>query len=135
MPAYSLELTKDQHKRDAAAAGTSTAIVAGKMKIYIGSSVPAGEKVTLMAGAHKLLDELMRRLRLNTSGDIVLSFEAPANMNKDITFATVVTGLTANSVAIIYSGTFNGTKYTATGLASVTGNYLIDLLNDTLGAQ
>jgi hypothetical protein len=35
----------------------------------------------------------------------------------------------------VYSGTFNGTSYTATGLANTTGLYLIELLNDNLGAQ
>jgi hypothetical protein len=135
MAAVSIELTKDQIKRDAGAAGTSPSVVATKMKIYIGASVAQGEKTTLMAGCRKLLNVLKEQLKKGTSGDLVVSFEAPLNANKDITLATVTTGLTANSVALVYSGTFNGTKYTATGLANTTGRYLIDLLNDELGAQ
>lgn len=135
MAAVEFQLSKNQVKKDAAAPTTSSAIVAAKMKIYIGASVADGEKTTLAAGFHKLRDELLRRLKLNTSGNIVLSLEAPDVAQGKIVFATGVGSLTANSIALIYSGTFNGTNYTATGLANTTAKYLIELLNDYLGNQ
>jgi hypothetical protein len=134
MAAVSIELSKDQAKKDATI-GSSSALVAGKMKIYIGASVAQGEKTTLVAGSRKLLNVLKEQLKKATSGNLVVSFEAPNDARGAITVATGVGAFTANTVALVYSGTFNGTSYTATGLANTTGLYLIELLNDNLGAQ
>jgi hypothetical protein len=106
---YSLELTAHEDAKEAVA-GTTTAIVAGKMKIYLGTAVNPGMRQSITGTLKACLRVLMsEKARRENTGDLV----ARASWDSgSVTVETVITNIAVTDVAIIVSSTFDATGQT-----------------------
>ena len=104
---YSLELTKNQDAKDAIA-GTSTAVVPLKMKIYLGGNVIPGKIQTYIGTLQAVARAMSGKVLQSAGTGAVVGYGDWRNaVAGNIVLAADVTGVTADHVAIIVSGTFD----------------------------
>ena len=103
---YSLELTAGEDAKDATA-GTVVTVVAGKLKIFLGSAVDPGKRQqyvgSLRACYRKLMAEAEKR---GTPGDLVAYGSAIGASDGNITVEAVTTNVGVTDVAIVVSSSF-----------------------------
>lgn len=103
---YSLELTANENTKDAVA-GAVVTVVAGHLKIFLGSAVDPGKRQqyvgSLRACYRKLITDDEKE---GTTGDLVAYGDALSARDGNITIAADTLGVGAGDVAIVKSSSF-----------------------------
>lgn len=104
---WSVELSKDADKKDAVADTVAT-VVAGKVKLFIGSGVNIGRRQSIVGTVTALLGVLLNDAMRDSDNatDIVVSGHWQHASAGSAVVATTIAGLTTTDVALVVSGSF-----------------------------
>lgn len=116
--------------------GAVSDVVAGKMKLFLGSTVDLTKRQSIVGNLTKLFNYMMTNAARGsvTSGDIVVFGDFVSLSQADITLTNVTSGIGANDAAIVVSSSFGSAinqtieyreafrKLTAQFLSRSTGN-------------
>ena len=93
---------------ESATADIVATVVAGKMKIFLGSSVDPAKRQSIRGSLKVIYNFMMTEAAKGTvtSGDIVAFGDYIEVDQATITLTNVITGIGANDVAVVVSGSF-----------------------------